>query len=280
MMAPRTVIACLVCGTAVVGSASAQEFYGSGDLAFTWQSIRENDNNETSNETGQAVSAYLGYRLGSGMFIEGELRFQDMSDDVFDDFDGLQNSSLGLLRGGGDFGAFTAEILLGAAEVRTDEGDSGLTFGGLGGSYALSDQATLRGMVIHLAHESGEESDDVLHDATAVSLGAAFSLNDSVTLWGDAVYADGTMDGDDEMGLVKEISLGADYAFATPGLKAYGKVSYADLYQGGEQDSAYDTRISLGITYSFGAVGSRDVRKRAPLPNIEHWMAITSSVLE
>jgi hypothetical protein len=273
--------ASLLCATVLASGASAQGIYGSGDLAATSRDTSSVGMGPIEgNETGLGASGYLGYRFSSGLFVEGELRFQDMSDDLTDGIDGLQNSSLAMIRGGTEFGAFTAEVLLGAASVRSDAGDSGLTFGGLGGSYALSDQATLRGMVVHLAHESGEEADDVLRDATAVSLGVAYGVSDKISLWGDAVYADGVMDSDRDPGLVREISLGVDYAFATPGLKAYGAISYADIYQGQEEQNAYDTRIALGITYSFGAAGSRDLHKRAPLPNIENWMAITADVLE
>ena len=272
----------LVCSSLGTGNVSAEGLYGSGDLAANWQHTRDYlaDSND---EAGLIASGYLGYRFGSGLFVEGELRFQDMSDDSSDGLDGLQNSSLGVLRGGMEFGAATAEIILGATAVRTGQGQSALNFGGLGGAYALSDRATLRGMVVRLIHATGEgdEEEDVLKDATAVSLGLAYGVSEQITVWGDAAYADGIMDGAREMSLVKEISLGADYAFATPGLKAFGKISYADLYQGAnEWQSAYDTRISLGITYSFGAVGSRDQRKRAPLPNIENWMTITAGVLE
>lgn len=273
--------ASVVCATILASGASAEGIYGSGDLAVTWKDTSgESIGPIRSDETGLGASGYLGYRFSSGLFVEGELRFQDMSDDPTDDIDGLQNSALAMIRGGTEFGAFSAEVLLGAASVRSDTGDSGLTFGGLGGSYALSDQATLRGMVVHLAHESGEEAGDVLRDATAVSLGMAYGVSDKISLWGDAVYADGVMDSDRDPGLVREISLGVDYAFATPGLKAYGAISYADIYQGEEEQNAYDTRLALGITYSFGAAGSRDLRKRAPLPNIENWMAITADVLE
>jgi hypothetical protein len=280
-MKSRVSMAVLLSGTVFAGAASAEGPYGSGDLAANWQSIQANNIGlNSSDETGLTASGYAGYRFGAGMFVEGELRFQDMSDDDTDGVNSLQSSSLAVLRGGIDFGAATTELLIGAVEARTSEDQSSLTFGGLGGSYTLSDRVTLRGTVIHLAHEGGDGAEDVIKDATAISLGAAYGVSDQITIWGDAVYADGVMDDEREMSLVREISLGAGYAFATPGLKAYGSLSYADLYQGGEEDSAYDTRVSLGITYSFGAAGSRDVRKRAPLPNIENWMAVTSSILE
>jgi predicted porin len=281
MMKSNVAMVSLLCGAVLAGGAAAEGLYGTGDLLASQQSLQSVSMGPiSSDESGLIASGSLGYRFGSGLFIEGELRFQDYSDDDADSIDPLQNSSLSLMRAGIDRGTFTAEALIGAASVRTDDGDSGLTFAGLGGSYGLSDQATLRGMVIHLAHESGEEAEDVLSDATAFSLGAAYQVSDQVSVWGDAVYADGVMDSDRDMGLVREISIGADYAFLTPGLKAYGAVSYADIYQGGEQQNAYDTRVALGISYSFGAAGSRDLRKRAPLPNIENWMAITSSILE
>jgi hypothetical protein len=203
-----------------------------------------------------------------------------MSDATDGGVNSLQHSRLAMLRGGMDLGAASAELILGAAEAQTREDKAGLTFAGLGGGYALSDQLSLRGMLFHLAHPSGDGEEDVIKDATAISLGAAYGISDRMTLWGDAVYADGVTDDERELSMVREVNLGLDYAFATPGLKAYGMVSYADLYQGGEEDSVYDTRLSLGITYSFGAAGSRDIRKRAPMPNIENWMAITSSVLE
>lgn len=279
-MKPLHLISTLLSASVLSGAAAAEGLYGSADLSATWQDIRERDGSpEDSSESGVGLSGYLGLRFGSAMFVEGELRFQDMSD-APGGVEAMQYSSLAALRAGMDFGAASAEFVVGAAEAQTEEDKSGLTFAGLGGGYALSDQLTLRGMLFHLAHPSGDGEEDVIKDATAISLGAAYGISDRLTIWGDAIYADGVTDDERELSMVKEISLGLDYAFATPGLKAYGAISYADYYQGGEQDNAYDTRVSLGITYSFGAAGSRDNRQRAPLPNIENWMAITSSVVE
>lgn len=267
--------ALLLSTTMLAGTALAEGVYGSADLSTTWQKLRFDG--ERNEETGIAASGYLGYRFGTA-FVEGELRHQDMSDDLDDEFDPLQHGTLGALRGGMDFGAVNAELVFGGARVTTDEGRADLTFAGIGGGYSLSDQLALRGMFLHLARASGEQAEDVIKDANAVSFGAAYGLSDKITLTGDAVYADGVTDSEREMALVREITLGLDHAFAAPGWNAYGRISYADFYQGSEEDSVYDTRVTLGITYSFGAEGRG--RDRAVLPNIENWMAVTASVLE
>jgi hypothetical protein len=132
-----------------------------------------------------------------------------------------------------------------------------------------------------MAGASGEEAEDVLRDATIASLGLAFAPNDRLTLWGDAVYGDGSIDSDRDMGLVTEVSLGADYAVGgVEGLRAFGSVTYTDVFQNDEGDRANAVRVSLGLTYSFGAAGSRETQKRGPVLGYESWMALSTEVVE
>lgn len=140
---------------------------------------------------------------------------------------------------------------------------------------------TLRGLVSHYAQATGDQAGDLPRDATAVSLGATYALNDRVSLWGTASYLDGIIDSDEDNFYLSEVSLGVDYAVAAvPGLTAFGAVTYFDAFQAGENDYAYVTQINLGLRYAFGGPDTPERGKRAPLPNIENWAAIGTGVVE
>jgi hypothetical protein len=257
------------------GVTQAEGPYGGADLSAIWQNSQTVVlGPEQSHERGTRLGGYLGYTFASGLHVEGELRFQEVSD-ADDALDGLRNSSFAALRAGLSRGDWTAELLAGAADMKADGGGAALSFGGIAGTYSAGNGLALHGTLLHLAKDSGEDAIDVIRDATAVTFGVNYGVGDRLTLLSEFAYADGVMDFERDNVFISEITLGATYELHPQGLSARISATYTDLYQGTEQDNAYDTRVSLGLVYRFGDKGHR-----APLPDVEQWMALSAGLLE
>lgn len=279
-MLRRTLQGAVVAAAATGGAnfAAAQTVYGGVDAAVNaWETLSFGDKDS---EIGTDLSGFAGVKFGSGLFVEGELRFKDAEDDLSDSTQNLQHSKLGALRIGVERGALTGEVILGGFETTTGDGNVAATFVTLGGSYVVSDVLTLTGLVGHLDATNGDEFEDAPKDFNSVTLGALYRVNERTEIWANASYGDGKIDSENEMALVKEVSVGADYALAAPGLKAYGAVSYGDYFQGDEADNAYKTQLTVGLTWTFGESGKRSSRARVALPDYEGWTGVMAGTLE
>ncbi len=267
-------------------SVCAQDIYGGGALSFSYYGESDNGTDEGTAINGY-LDAFVGTEFSGGYFIEGDISYGRafaISDEGANN--GFRNGYLLSARVGKDFGAYTLEAYAGNLWAVSGDndgaGDDPISryFVGIGGSYELSSQFAINGMIGYLDGDDNDSSaEDAYRNFTHLTLGVDYAISPSWTLDASATYGIGVMDGDEDVGTVVDLALGVQYQFANPNMMGYLEVRHARYDQIDESDVAIENHISIGFTYSFGQ-GAAERADRLTLPRYMEWVAAADGHLE